>query len=223
MSVFAEFTLPAAAVPLGRALEAVPSSRIELERIVPVGETVLPFFWITGSDDIVDAFSAAAGEEPAIEALTVVDTIGDRTLFRAEWAEEVDGVITGIETTGATVLEATGSANEWQFELRFTDHSSIRGFQRYCTEQNIEINLTRVRHIVDPDPTESDGLTDVQRETLLLAYERGYFREPREVTLEDLADEFDVTERAVSRRIGRGIERLLASTIAAEDVSALEG
>lgn len=217
MSVFAQFALPADVVPLGRALEASPDSRIELERIVPVGEAVMPFFWVTGSESDIETFSAAARTEPAIERLTAVDTVGDRTLFRAEWAEDVDGLIAGIETTGATVLEATGSAAEWQFELRFADHSRVRAFQQYCTAHDIEIDLVRIRYLVDPEPAGSYGLTDTQRETLELAYERGYFREPREVSLEELAAEFDVTDRAVSRRIGRGLERLLAHTIAGEE------
>ncbi|PGF15132.1 hypothetical protein CP556_02650 [Natrinema sp. CBA1119] len=149
-------------------------------------------FWVTGTESDVDAFSAAARTEPAIERLTAVDTVGDRTLFRAEWAEDVDGVITGIETAVATVLEATGSAVEWQFELRFADHSCVRTFQRYCTAHDIEIDLVRIRHLVDPEPTRSYGLTDIQRETLALAYARGYFREPRAVSLAELAAEFVV-------------------------------
>ncbi len=61
----------------------------ELERVVPVGEAILPFFWVTGPADDVNAFSAAAREEQAIEGLTAVDTIADRTLFRAKWADDV--------------------------------------------------------------------------------------------------------------------------------------
>lgn len=214
MSVFAGFTLPAATFPLGRALEAVPDSRIELERIVPVGESVLPFFWVTGTERDIDTFTTAARADPAIDRLTAVDRVDDRTLFRAEWTQHSDGLITGIERADATVLEATGTAVEWHLELRFPDHERIREFQQYCTTHEIELELDRIQHLIDADTSGTYGLTRIQRETLTEAYERGYFSEPREVSLEALARTLDVTERAVSRRIGRGIERLIANTIA---------
>lgn len=45
MSVLAEFSLPAEAAPIGRAFEVVPKGRIELERIVLVGDATISFVW----------------------------------------------------------------------------------------------------------------------------------------------------------------------------------
>lgn len=45
------------------------------------------------------------------------------------------------------------------------------------------------------------NLTDVQRETILYAANQGYYENPREITLDDLSQEFDVSKSAVSRRI----------------------
>lgn len=50
---------------------------------------------------------------------------------------------------------------------------------------------------VSIDPEE---LTAVQRRTLLRAVEAGYYAEPREATLTDLATGFDVSKSAVSQR-----------------------
>jgi len=58
-------------------------------------------------------------------------------------------------------------------------------------------------------------MTATQWETLERAYERGYYDQPRKVTLADLAEEFDVTKSAISQRL-RGAEgTLVAATFEA--------
>jgi len=52
-------------------------------------------------------------------------------------------------------------------------------------------------------------LTDPQREALVLAYERGYFNSPREVTMEELGAELGITQQAVASRLRRGIDQIL--------------
>lgn len=66
---------------------------------------------------------------------------------------------------------------------------------------------------------ESAALTDRQRRTLALAYEKGYFDVPRGTSLTDLATTLSVSEQAVSERIRRGLETVLRVT-ALEDGTA---
>lgn len=61
------------------------------------------------------------------------------------------------------------------------------------------------------------GLTQAQRETLVRAYEAGYFEEPRGVTLAELAEQQDLLPGAVSGRLRRGLGQLLAQTVVAEE------
>ncbi len=42
------------------------------------------------------------------------------------------------------------------------------------------------------------GLTDSQREALLVAFETGYFEEPRNATLSDVAADLDISQPAAS-------------------------
>jgi predicted DNA binding protein len=48
------------------------------------------------------------------------------------------------------------------------------------------------------------GLTTVERQTLELALDQGYFQSPRGTTLGSLADQFDVSKPAVSKNLRRG-------------------
>lgn len=53
------------------------------------------------------------------------------------------------------------------------------------------------------------SLTEVERETLRAAVEDGYFDTPREITLGELADRFDVSKPAASKNLRRGQRKLL--------------
>ncbi|AEH36174.1 helix-turn-helix domain-containing protein [Halopiger xanaduensis] len=54
------------------------------------------------------------------------------------------------------------------------------------------------------------GASPAQLEALELAYERGYFDEPRRATLEDLAAGVGITRQSLAGRLRRGHRNLLA-------------
>lgn len=59
------------------------------------------------------------------------------------------------------------------------------------------------------------GVTDPQREVLLLALERGYYTVPRNASLSDLAGDLGISSQAASERLRRGTQTLVANTLAA--------
>lgn len=52
---------------------------------------------------------------------------------------------------------------------------------------------------------------------LVAAAKNGHFTIPRETTITDLADEFDVSHQAFSELLRRGMENLVFSTLTAEE------
>lgn len=215
MATIVDVRLPVEGFPLGAAILADPGLRIELERIVPIAEGVLPFFWVRDCSSF-ERFEEAVLATSAVCGLEAVSRVEGDRLYRARWNEQVEGVVTGLVETGATIVEAVGDGEGWRFELRFPERGRVRAFQRYCREQDLPIELRRV--YTDREQAAKAGyqLTDDQRETVRLAYDRGYFEEPRGVTQTELAAEFGVSQRAVSRRLRRGLSRLVGNTIARE-------
>ncbi|MFB6118172.1 helix-turn-helix domain-containing protein [Halosegnis sp.] len=62
-------------------------------------------------------------------------------------------------------------------------------------------------------------LSETERETLEAAVDEGYFESPRDATLSDLAEQFDVSKSAVSKTLRRGEDKLLGSAVdALEDI-----
>lgn len=218
MATIADFRLPVDEFPLGYAITADPGVRVELERIVPAEEDVMPFFWVWHCSDY-EQFERIALETRAIRSLEEVSRTDAGRLYRARWAEAVEGLVRGVARTGVTILDGRGTSEGWRFELRFAERGDIRTFQQYCHDNGLSVNLRRVYTPRERSVGEAYQLTDDQLETIRTAYERGYFDEPQGVTQTELAEEFDISQRAVSRRLRRGLSRLVGNTVAIESRS----
>jgi len=214
MSVIAELVVPVEDFPLGQALTATPEMRIELERVVPTGDGVMPFFWVWGDD--IDSFVESLGRNPAIERVTVLDRLDDGALVEAIWSDE-PGLIDGVLESRATLLEVHRREDGWVFRLRSPDRDAIAGLQRYCADNGIDLRLNWIHTLSEFEAGEQYGLTDDQRETLVAAFEAGYFDDPRGTSLEALGEEFGISPRAVSKRLRRGLRNLVDAALAERD------
>ncbi|MCU4751780.1 helix-turn-helix domain-containing protein [Halobacteria archaeon AArc-curdl1] len=215
MATIATFQLPLEGFPLGVGIAGDRSIRVELERVVPTEGVNIPFFWVWNCTDF-DAFERRVRDTDAVQSVTVLTEAEDGRLYRARWSDAVEGFLSGITELGATLLNGAGTRDGWRFELRFDERSTVRTFLEYCQEQAVPVELTRLYTPQEASARDRYSLTDEQRETIRLAYERGYFDEPREITQAQLAEAFDISQRAVSRRLQRGLSRLIAETIAVD-------
>ncbi|MFB6107945.1 MAG: bacterio-opsin activator domain-containing protein [Haloplanus sp.] len=212
MSVILEFSIGSEEFQLGQVLAGPAAMRLELERIVPTGTMIMPFVWATGGDH--DAFTARVRNNPRVKELRVLDRIGDNGLYRIEWEHAPTDLIDAIGRADATVLEAYGDDDEWLFRLRFPDHDKLSTFHNYVIEHGITLHIDRTYTL--SETTERGhrlGLTDAEREALLLALQRGYFETPSEASLDELAAELDITRQALSTRIRRGNEKVLRGVL----------
>lgn len=209
MSIVAEFLISPEAIPGGTTLNQLPDATLQLERIVPANDRVLPFFWVFGVDS--DVFLAHIRNEPDIDSVSVLTNLDNSTLFQAEWAPEAE-VITGIKTLRATILEATGTASSWEFQVRAKDRERLSDFQRIFTDQGIPVEIQRIYNfaeIVDVNRP----ITPEQREAMIAAYEQGYYDQPRAITQAELGSQIGISGRSVSDRLRRGTRNLIASTL----------
>jgi len=211
MSVIAEFSLPVDAFPLGVALETAERMQVDLERVVPIGDLYIPYVWVRGED--FESFERHVDEDPNIVDITRLDSVDSRALYRIEWAETESGLINGIREADAAIMEASGG-DGWHFRIHFIDHDRLASFYNYCTENEIPIHLDRVYTLAEAaGEGRAFELTPEQREALVLALRRGYFSTPREVSLDELAAELDVSKQAVSQRVRKATEQVLEEAI----------
>jgi predicted DNA binding protein len=107
-------------------------------------------------------------------------------------------------------MENEGSA--WILTVWMPDRTDLAHLWDYAERNDIDIDLLRVNEYGSLGSTDA-GLTDSQREALLVAFERGYFEEPRDATLGDVADALDISQPAASGLLRRGIKRLIVSSM----------
>jgi predicted DNA binding protein len=204
----AEFTLPAASFPLGRIFEQRPEATLELDRVVPSGDTVMPHFWVRDPNGNLGEVLEVFENLPELRTAVLMEDLGDKGLFRAEWQPEHMGIMKAIPATGVTVISATGSEEGWTFELRATSAEQFSVFQRYCADHDIGVTLVRLSRLSEMSTGTEYGLTPEQREALLLAYD-----EPSETDQESLASRLGITRQALSSRLRRGYRNLIENTI----------
>ncbi|MFD1589093.1 helix-turn-helix domain-containing protein [Halorientalis brevis] len=212
MPTVAEFTIPASDFPLGGAFQQLQGVAVELERVVPTGSGVVPYLWVSGVT--ADAIRAALTDRPEIETMQVVDTINDQHLLRVVWSVEHDGILRSIADSDVSMLSGTGTATEWIFEIRAEDRDDIARFQERCRERSIPVQISAITRLSENLFSDRYGLTAPQREALQVAFDQGYFEEPREATLEEIAGTLGITRQALAARLRRAHRNLIRHTVA---------
>lgn len=213
MTTIAEFALSAVDFPLGRVFEEIPEATLELDRVVPTEDTVMPYFWVQTPAGKLEEILQIFEELPELRSIILMEDLGERGLFRAEWNPDFLGIMRAIAESGVTVLSATGSQDGWLFELRAENGAALAAFQRYCDEYTINVSLIRLGRLSELPKGSEYGLTEQQREALLLAYADGYYESPRRTDLESLSEEFGISRQALSSRLRRGYCNLIEHTL----------
>ncbi|MFC5972044.1 helix-turn-helix domain-containing protein [Halomarina salina] len=213
MSTIARFAIPADQFALGDVLEVRRGIRVRLESMIPTGEATIPYFWVPTDD--ADAVDEALRASELVDDVRILDQTDTETLFRVDWSRAVDGLVDIIEQSEAVILEAQGEGDDWSFRMRFPEQEDISEFYQTCVDAGLS---PRLEEINNPRWQNDDGfgLTDAQRDALVTALDAGYFAVPRKTTLQELAEQFDISDTAFSQRLRRGLTKLLSSTMGEE-------
>lgn len=211
MSVIVEFRVPPVDFELGRILSVEGTSSVELESLVPTGEATVPLFWIHDTEQ--DSFVQSVQRHPTVNSASAVDEFEDRTLFTLDWDANRDHLFRGIDANDGQLLGATGTPDDWEFELRFPDHGALSAFTAHCEDAQIPLDVVRIYNPAEPEAGAWYGLTEAQREALQLAARQGYYDIPRRRTTQQLADELGISDQAVTERLRRAIVALVNHTL----------
>lgn len=211
MSVVAKLRIQSEQFELGRVLALVQGATLELERVVPAGESTVPLVWVYDSER--GAFEEAVRQRPSVDRFEPVDQFSGRVLYSLEWDGEDDRLFDAVHREQAHVLRATAGEGVWTFELRFPSHEALSAFQRHCEDARIRFEVVRIGSPEESDDDSWYGLTESQYEALTLAVESGYYDIPRRHTTVELAKELGISDQAVTERLRRAIITLTENTL----------
>lgn len=197
--------IPADVFPLGRILQSYPEVEIELERIVPTRDQIIPLFWVTSADE--EAVEETLRADSLVEEVHLLTRTPDRVLYAVDWSPEVDGLIGLFVEFGVEVLAAEATVEAWEFHLQFRDRSQLMRFRRACQDAGIDLELVQLYNPMMPE--EGGILTAAEHDVLAAAYENGYWDVPRETTQQELARFIGISETETSEILRTAVKRVV--------------
>lgn len=114
--------------------------------------------------------------------------------------------------SGGRLVRATANGNQWLVEMEFPDRESLTTFWEWYQSNVTMPVLEQIQESQVDSRNRFRTLTSKQREAIRIAYENGYFKIPREVTTEQLANQLGISNQAYSQRLRRGLDNLIANS-----------
>lgn len=216
MSVIVELQVSAQDFEFGRVFSGMDVSvTIELESLVPIPGTSLPFVWISGENH--DSLGDPLVSHPTICEVEKIESLSDRTLYALDWSVEYDHLFRQLREQSVQILGAGSTTGVWRFTLRFWTHQALSQFQDCCEDAQIDLDVSKVYNMPEARQGQDWGLTQPQREALTLAVREGYYDLPRGCNTADLGEWLDISDQAVTERLRRAIATLTRNTLMAEN------
>ncbi|WP_435359846.1 helix-turn-helix domain-containing protein [Haloarchaeobius sp. DFWS5] len=211
MTVSVALTVPADAVFPGQNRLLAPDQSGEFERIVPFTAGGTTTLWVTGSDH--ERTPSELTSHPSIEYIDCIDRHEDTSLYELSLVDDLGPVVTAIEGAEAMVPRAETVDESMLLTLRFRSHEELQSFVDELRTADVSYEIAWKGNADVSHDGGVEQLTHRQRQTLWLAYERGYFDIPRRTTMTELAEELDVSSQAVSERLRRALKSYLATSL----------
>lgn len=200
---------------LHHARTVVPETRFEVTY-----QAVSDVIFLTVEDDGFDALERALAEDPTVSTYDLSAEYADRRVYRVGLDVDRQVISEVAADLGISVLSTTSERGDvgWTFEMLIPDRDALVALREFCVDHDLNFRLDRLFYSEDVARGGGEyGLTAKQRETLLTAFENGYFDVPRGISQQELADALDTSPTAVSQRIRRAITQLITDTIGNQD------
>ncbi|QFU83570.1 helix-turn-helix domain-containing protein [Natronorubrum aibiense] len=207
MTSIADIEIPADGTGTGELFEAVPSLTCEMERVIASSGHGL---WLSGPSR--DGIETALDDAGAIGAYSLINSDDDRWLYDIEFEPDTLDVFEVVLEEGGTVLSASASSGTWLLSIRFSDRECVSSLYDRLDDEDVTPTIVRLFDLAEETNSQC-GLTARQYETLVAAIDHGYFEIPREVSMQELSEELDISHQALSERLRRAYRALVTSEL----------
>ena len=176
------------------------------------------FFYHIESSDFPRFEDGLRKDRTVGEFERVIETRDEKAIYSFEYTDEAKLLSPVISAANGVILDMENDGSAWVLTVWIPERTDLVHLWDYAQQHDIDIELLRVNEYASLGETDA-GLTDSQREALLVACEMGYFEEPRNATLGDVAAELDISQPAASGLLRRGIKRLVVASLMDDDRS----
>ena len=205
MTTVAEISISPADFALAQTLDALPELELRVKSVVGDGPLqTMPLVWIAGVD--AETAEAQLNADPTVEDCTrlLENTAEQEWLYRIRYSKAVTDRCEAFFRHEGTILDAQGSQTRWTLRLLFPNRELLSSAIDDLESQGVRVDVKRmVEAGRNADLEVSAALTDAQEEAITAAYRHGYYDVPRGISLEELAEEIDISHQALSERLRR--------------------
>lgn len=177
-------------------------------------------YYLRFENDSTDTIQSVLEDDHTVSEATPMPKFGDEHLWAVEFAETTKLLAPQVTSEGGLVVDARSSTpghdpRGWHERWVLPNREAIHDIWEYAREEDFAFSLHKYHQggRADTKYRGIDALTEEQRQTLTAAYERGYFAEPRETSLEELGETLDLSASAVGGRLKRGMKSLVGGTL----------
>ncbi|AUG49221.1 DNA-binding protein [Haloarcula taiwanensis] len=174
------------------------------------GSTVFPFLIEYHDRERLEEMLDA---DPTVQSYDLVDWTDQTGIYYIEHTPETKLISSVVTDVNGFLVHTETKGNGWLVRLLLPDRDALNTIWEYANENDISLDIIEIYGNTDTGGESSYGLTDEQRTALTTAYENGYFGEPRDISLNEVADEIGLSSTAMSGRLRRGMRNLIAATL----------
>lgn len=171
-------------------------------------------------DTSLDELRPVLEDDPTVRTIRSMPSFDDQVLVGIEFEPDTKLLGPKVTNAGGYVLEARGQSGGnrppgWYERWSLPDHDSVHSIWQDARREGFEFEIIELQSYerVGEGASVRGRITEQQRTALIAAFEAGYFAEPRETSLEALADQLDISPSAVAGRIRRGLKSLVGETL----------
>lgn len=165
-------------------------------------ENEMYFFRVEDVD--FDRFESLLGTDHTVADFDLVVAGDGRRTYRISYAGEAKLITPMINEIGGLTLDSESHEDGWLLTLQLEGHEALYELDEFAREEGIDLEVLELQQREEPDSKQQFGLTEPQAEALVAAFEHGYYDDPREMSLEELASLLDISQTAASGRLRRG-------------------
>ncbi|MFC6723824.1 helix-turn-helix domain-containing protein [Halobium palmae] len=170
------------------------------------------FFYHIESSDFLRFEEGLRNDRTIGEFERVTETGDDKAIYSFVYTDEAKVLSPVISAANGVILDMENDGSAWTLTVWIPERTELARLWDYAQRNDVDIELLRVNEYAGIGTTDA-GLTDSQREALLVALETGYFEEPRNATLGEVAAELGISQPAAGGLLRRGIKRLVVSSM----------
>lgn len=216
MSIIAKVHFSHPNMALANIIESFPDVAIRVLQEASTDPVSNTSFFIIETDR-TDALEREFDADHTVETAEQVSWFQDWPIYSVEFSSNALLLGSVVTDHGGFALDARQYDNGWVERWQLPDRESFQSVREYALDQSFKFNIIKINQVPNDGEPDLFGMTDKQRATIAYAYNNGYFGDPSEITLTEIAEDFGISTTAASGRIRRGVKTIIESTIPEAD------